>query len=597
MRMIRNFGIAIALIMASCPLAANAQNSIVDAQLEVSTALVQSSITIEAIKKADDAKYLLLQTRVFDLEMRVRDGKAQRVELLAAKEVLIEQLSTSDAAYKTEIGVFRDDVADIASTPEGLAALARFNSGDEVGAVAILDRIRAANDKARLKRSNLESAAEGRRIAALTYDSFFREFFENVRLKSSVNSAGVRTDPLTESETRELGAIIHRYEDITHLDPDVIDDWSKLDQLYALSGRQGDAVAAITKEAALSKSPIDLARSSFDLSSVALDQGDGQRSEHYILITATIMRDLAKSEPDGQNTNKRFLVISLCIAADLLRSHGRFKEAGLTADEAISVAGRILVAERDADLLAKRNLAYAKSIHAEILRDEGSISGAADEIQASIEIYRQIVAADLGNDIWLYELDRSISIQQTIDLARSNVSSADSESSERMDILKRVVRPPGRTIVDVLNGRGEALLAGGRSTEAASKFSDTIALLQASAAEAPLIPLDQRALVRALHGASAAHIFEKDRPGATPLVDQEVQVAEHLSSLDPANIDDGGELAAALAQRATISDTASSWKATVAEYERLKKVSSLSAEELREFADARSSMLLAKPER
>ena len=41
-------------------------------------------------------------------------------------------------------------------------ALARFNAGDEVGALAILDGLRAGRDKARQKRAEIESAAEGR---------------------------------------------------------------------------------------------------------------------------------------------------------------------------------------------------------------------------------------------------------------------------------------------------------------------------------------------------------------------------------------------------------------------------------------------------
>ena len=35
-------------------------------------------------------------------------------------------------------------MTEIASTPEGLAALARYNAGDQVGALAILDRLEAA---------------------------------------------------------------------------------------------------------------------------------------------------------------------------------------------------------------------------------------------------------------------------------------------------------------------------------------------------------------------------------------------------------------------------------------------------------------------
>ena len=37
--------------------------------------------------------------------------------------------------------VFRREVTNIASTPESANALARFNAGDRVGAIAVLDRL------------------------------------------------------------------------------------------------------------------------------------------------------------------------------------------------------------------------------------------------------------------------------------------------------------------------------------------------------------------------------------------------------------------------------------------------------------------------
>ena len=50
------------------------------------------------------------------------------------------------SSLRAEIAVFRAAVEDIAKTPEGVAALARFNAGDEMGALAVLDDLRAARD-------------------------------------------------------------------------------------------------------------------------------------------------------------------------------------------------------------------------------------------------------------------------------------------------------------------------------------------------------------------------------------------------------------------------------------------------------------------
>jgi hypothetical protein len=64
---------AFALAFSDC-----AQASIVDTQMEVTTALVQSSLTIEAIKKTDDAKCRELQARIDALVGQVKTGKARR---------------------------------------------------------------------------------------------------------------------------------------------------------------------------------------------------------------------------------------------------------------------------------------------------------------------------------------------------------------------------------------------------------------------------------------------------------------------------------------------------------------------------------------
>jgi hypothetical protein len=46
-----------------------------------------------------------------------------------------------------------------------------FNAGDEIDALAILDDLRAARDAARQKRADIESSAEGRRIATLALEA------------------------------------------------------------------------------------------------------------------------------------------------------------------------------------------------------------------------------------------------------------------------------------------------------------------------------------------------------------------------------------------------------------------------------------------
>lgn len=93
----------------------------IDAHSEVAAALYAASATHDAAERLADAR------------LRAGDAKLQ-ARLTAAPQAYVAALSARDRAYAQEI----------AATPEGLAALARFNAGDEAGALAILDDVRRA---------------------------------------------------------------------------------------------------------------------------------------------------------------------------------------------------------------------------------------------------------------------------------------------------------------------------------------------------------------------------------------------------------------------------------------------------------------------
>ena len=192
----------------------------VDARAEVSAALFAASATQAASERVADAKLRTQRKEIEALRITVRTGDARRkAELTAAEENYVATLATRDRAYAQEIAVFRAAVTDIAATPEGAAALARYNAGDETGAIAILDNLRGARDAARKKRAAIESAAEGRRIATLTLDA---------RSKGKFTTAQV----------------IARYEEVTKLDPGVHWDWVDLGRLYQAAGNLPAALHA-----------------------------------------------------------------------------------------------------------------------------------------------------------------------------------------------------------------------------------------------------------------------------------------------------------------------------------------------------------------
>jgi len=304
----------LALVLAFAPHATCAQGSIVDTQMEVTTALVQSSITIEAIKKADDARCRELVARIDALTAQVKVGKAQKADLVAAKEALISRIAEEDAGYKAEIDVFRGAVTDIASTPEGAAALARYNAGDEVGALAVLDKLRAAHDAARQERSRIESAVEGRRIAALAYDAWQRGQLQ-------------------------IGLVIERYKEVTTLDPDVEGAWLDLSNLFLATGDLHDAAAAAASATTAAKSDEGRARGLYYQGQILWRSGDRARALQTYAAQVALWRSLSAKQPADQG-------VQLQLARVLSQKGRGFQEMGQTANATLDDVEAIRVAAR-----------------------------------------------------------------------------------------------------------------------------------------------------------------------------------------------------------------------------------------------------------
>jgi hypothetical protein len=127
--------------------------------------------------------------------------------------------------YATEVPVFRQAVEDLAATPEGAAALARFTAGDELGALGMLDDLRAGRNRGRGPAAAVASAAEGRQIATLALEAMRR---------GKLSAAAVAV----------------RFEELTELDPGVHWDWVELGRLYQVLGRLPDALRAAERAAA-----------------------------------------------------------------------------------------------------------------------------------------------------------------------------------------------------------------------------------------------------------------------------------------------------------------------------------------------------------
>jgi hypothetical protein len=257
----------------------------VDPKAEVAAALYAASATQAAAERAADAKLRAKQKEIEALRSQVQAGAAQhQAELTAAEEKYVAELAARDRAYAQEIAVFRKAVEDIATTPEGLAALARFNAGDEPGAITVLDQLRAAHDAARKKRADLESAAEGRRIATLALEA---------RTRGKLTTAQVIT----------------RYEEVIRLDPGVHWDWVELGRLYTAGGNLPAALQAAQAAAKTAADERDQSVANDAIGDVLVAQGDLPAALTAFRASHAIFETLAKRDP-GNSQWQRDLIVS-----------------------------------------------------------------------------------------------------------------------------------------------------------------------------------------------------------------------------------------------------------------------------------------------
>jgi tetratricopeptide (TPR) repeat protein len=244
----------------------------------VAQALYQASVTTAVIEERANAQ-LTEQARVIaELKSQVRGASAEagasqqkaqeaRRALTAAQEAFVSQLARMDETYSRQVAAFRGAFEDIASTPEGVAELERFNAGQKAEAVRNLIRIRDANDHAR----KIKSAAEARTIALLAIDA-------------------------RQSGQLRIDEVVPLLETVTALDG-LNDDWLRLAHLYIDAGRLTDAVRA-AKQA----------------DRVAVDQ-----IEHADALDGLGDAELAQNHPDEARaawTRARQILLSEAITAD-----------------------------------------------------------------------------------------------------------------------------------------------------------------------------------------------------------------------------------------------------------------------------------------
>jgi predicted negative regulator of RcsB-dependent stress response len=368
------------LVLAQAPTAASPQ---VDARAEVAAALYAASATQAVVDRVADAK---LRTQRAEIERLRAEGRASlaaaaqlRGALTVAEEAYVAALAARDQAYAQEIAVFRAAVQDIAATPEGAAALARFNAGDESGALAILDNLRTARDAARRKRANIESAAEGRRIAALALEA---------RVKGKLTTAQV----------------IARYEELTRLDPGVYWDWVQLARLFRDAGKLADSLRATLRaeDAALDYS--NHAITADELGDVLSARGDRPGALAAYRKGLGIREVMVARDP--ANTGwQRDLSVSQIEIGDVLLAQGNGPGALAAYRKGLEIQ-EALAARNPANTGWQRDLSVSYIKIGDVLLAQGNGPGALASYRKALEIQEALAARDPSNT----ELQRDLSI-------------------------------------------------------------------------------------------------------------------------------------------------------------------------------------------
>jgi len=394
--------------LAAAPQALGGAAISIDASSEVASALYAASATQEAFARSADARIRELRGQIEALKL---DGAAAEAQLADKTREFVTELADRDRAYAQEIAVFREAVVDIASTSEGLNALAMFNDGDELGAIAILDDLRAARDDARQRRADIESASEARRIAVLALEA---------------RSLGKLT---TED-------VIARYVEITELDPGVHWDWVELSRLYRAIGSLPDAKGAAEMAAATSTDSRDRSVALNELGNIQFAQGDLTGALTNYMTSYTIRERLASSDPSNVHW-QRDLSISYNYVADIQLAQGDASRA-LTNYQA-SHAIRARLADSDpsnTDWQYDLALSYNRlgDVHAEL----GDLSGALILHEADLAIAERLASSDPSNVRWQRHLSIAHDRIGDVQLAQGDLDGALTNFAANLDIAKRL---------------------------------------------------------------------------------------------------------------------------------------------------------------
>ena len=349
-----------------------AQGSIADTQAEVATVLYASAAKLVAQEKQSDDALHRQQAAIEALRSQVAAGaRERRAELAAAEQAYVAKADALHRDVAVQIAILRDSVVKVTSTPEGAAALARFNAGDEAGAVGVVHALAEAQVKMLQTKSAIESAAALRPAAQLAYQAW---------------------------SDHKLSAqeVIAELEEVTNLDPGVFGDWLDLATVYQSASRPADAQTAAQRAVSLATSDLEREASLGHLGDVLASMNDRDGAKRAYRDELAVISAIAVD-----SANDDAVLGSLDRLGWKLESVGDLADARTAVNASARIAVRFLgpgvSAESsltDGAVVAGRNiLQMILSDQIAIAQEQGDNAGALAAAEQALSIARQSFAS------------------------------------------------------------------------------------------------------------------------------------------------------------------------------------------------------------
>ncbi|MEP3340680.1 MAG: tetratricopeptide repeat protein [Hyphomicrobiales bacterium] len=375
-----------------------------EAQRQVLAAVAAAEATREAMDRQNDRALRRklfeledLRAEIFELKAEGSSASAEIEDLRNALAVqqaqFVEDLETRDRVYAEEIATYRQAVEDIAATPEGLAALERFNAGEEAEALAILDSLRAVRD-----------LAAARRISQLALDAWRR---------SKVSTLSV----------------IERYEEITVLDPDVFGDWIELTRLRVIAGDLEAGLLSARAAQSVATNDREQSVAFEDIGNIGFRQGDLDAALSAYTRGLETRERLALADPSNAQA-QRDVSVSLTKVGDVRAAQGDLDAALSAYTHGLEIAERLALAD-PSNAETQRDVSVSLNKVGDVRRAQGDLDAALSAYTHGLEIRERLALADPSNAqaqrdviVSLFKISSASSAQDNLAEARAYLQRA-----------------------------------------------------------------------------------------------------------------------------------------------------------------------------